>query len=88
MNFLEYRCGGEQGWSPVFWFKTFPDGDNWIPNIAIFGDLGNEEGRSLPQLQKETQDGLYDAIIHNGDFAYDMDMVFINFRIFNVYFFY
>ncbi|XP_044733329.1 acid phosphatase type 7-like [Chrysoperla carnea] len=70
----KYRCGGEQGWSPIFWFKTFPDGDNWIPNIAIYGDLGNEEGRSLPQLQKEAQDGLYNAIIHNGDFSYDMDM--------------
>lgn len=35
--------------------------------------MGNENAQSLGRLQVETQDKLYDAIIHVGDFAYDMD---------------
>lgn len=45
----------------------------WKPRIALFGDMGNENSQSLPRLQEETQRGLYDAIIHVGDFAYDMN---------------
>jgi hypothetical protein len=48
---------------------------DWIPHVAIFGDLGNENGRSVPQLQDEAQRGMYDAVFHIGDFAYDMDWV-------------
>ncbi|CRL04383.1 CLUMA_CG017474, isoform A [Clunio marinus] len=68
-----YHCGSNLGWSAEFFFKTFPDGNNWIPRIALFGDMGNENIQSLPRLQEETQRGLYDAIIHVGDFAYDMN---------------
>jgi hypothetical protein len=48
---------------------------DWIPHLAVFGDLGNENGRSVPQLQEEAQHGMYDAVFHIGDFAYDMDWV-------------
>jgi hypothetical protein len=48
---------------------------DWIPHLAVFGDLGNENGRSVPQLQEEAQRGMYDAVFHIGDFAYDMDWV-------------
>lgn len=34
--------------------------------------MGNENAQSLPRLQEETQSGMYDAILHVGDFAYDM----------------
>lgn len=68
-----YHCGSAQGWSSIFFFKTFPEGNNWQPKIALYGDMGNENIQSLPRLQEETQRGLYDAIIHVGDFAYDMD---------------
>lgn len=68
-----YHCGSSQGWSPIFFFKTFPDGVNWQPRIVLYGDMGNENIQSLPRLQEETQRGLYDAIIHVGDFAYDMN---------------
>lgn len=37
--------------------------------------MGNENAQSLVRLQEETQRGLYDAILHVGDFAYDMDTV-------------
>lgn len=53
-------------------------GDNWVPHIAIYGDMGNIDALSLPQLQKEAQDGVYDAVIHIGDFAYDMADVSTN----------
>ncbi|XP_067011635.1 acid phosphatase type 7 [Anabrus simplex] len=70
-----YHVGSNLAWSNQFWFVTPPaEEDNWSPQLAIFGDLGNENAVSLPRLQKETQRGLYDAIIHIGDFAYDMDM--------------
>ncbi|XP_068159680.1 acid phosphatase type 7 isoform X3 [Drosophila tropicalis] len=69
----EYSCGSDLGWSPVFYFKTPPLGENWSPSLAIFGDMGNENAQSLGRLQQDTEKGMYDAIIHVGDFAYDMD---------------
>nr|CAD7411660.1 unnamed protein product [Timema cristinae] len=71
-----YHCGSDLGWSDLLWFNTPPTNiDYWRPSLAIFGDMGNENAQSLPRLQQETQRGLYDAIIHIGDFAYDMDSV-------------
>lgn len=69
----EYTCGSDVGWSPVFNFKTPPAGQDWSPSLAIFGDMGNENAQSLGRLQQDTERGMYDAIIHVGDFAYDMD---------------
>lgn len=63
------------GWSPQFWFRTTPEGENWSPHVALYGDMGNENAQSLARLQEETQRGLYDAILHVGDFAYDMNDV-------------
>lgn len=37
--------------------------------------MGNENAVSLGRLQEETQAGMYDVLIHNGDFAYDMENV-------------
>lgn len=37
--------------------------------------MGNDNAQSLTRLQQETQRGLYDAVLHIGDFAYDMDSV-------------
>ena len=64
-----YDCG----WSDLFWFRTFPEvGSEWSPKLAIFGDMGNVNAVSLPYLQAESQSGMYDMILHVGDFAYDM----------------
>ncbi|XP_015606629.1 acid phosphatase type 7 isoform X2 [Cephus cinctus] len=68
-----YHCGSRYGWSDAFYFVTAPDSSSWTPHIVIFGDMGNENAQSLTRLQEETQRGLYDAAIHVGDFAYDMD---------------
>lgn len=69
-----YHCGSNLGWSNKFSVKTAPEEyAPWSPHIVIFGDMGNENAQSLPRLQEETQNGMYDAAIHVGDFAYDMD---------------
>ncbi|KAJ8927178.1 hypothetical protein NQ314_020454 [Rhamnusium bicolor] len=68
-----YHCGSNMGWSNLFYFKTPPNTSDWQPHLAIFGDMGNENAQSLVRLQEEAQRGIYDAILHVGDFAYDMD---------------
>lgn len=69
-----YHCGSDYGWSSVYYFQTMPNGSNWSPRLALFGDMGNENAKSLGRLQEEAQRGQYDAVIHIGDFAYDMDL--------------
>ncbi|XP_053328339.1 acid phosphatase type 7 [Spea bombifrons] len=68
-----YHCGSERGWSPTFYFRATLGGSSWGPRLAVFGDMGNENAQSLSRLQKDTQMDMYDAILHVGDFAYDMD---------------
>uniref|UniRef100_A0A672H5U7 Purple acid phosphatase n=1 Tax=Salarias fasciatus TaxID=181472 RepID=A0A672H5U7_SALFA len=67
-----YHCGSDDGWSDVFFFTALNDSSSFSPRFALYGDLGNENPQSLARLQKEAQQGLYDAILHIGDFAYDM----------------
>ena len=60
----------------MYWFTTAPKDESlWTPHLAIYGDMGNENAQSLGRLQEEVQRNMYDAIIHVGDFAYDMDSV-------------
>uniref|UniRef100_A0A8C5QW07 Purple acid phosphatase n=1 Tax=Leptobrachium leishanense TaxID=445787 RepID=A0A8C5QW07_9ANUR len=68
-----YHCGSDRGWSPRFSFRALQRGSAWGPRLAVFGDMGNENAQSLARLQKDTQMDMYDAILHVGDFAYDMD---------------
>lgn len=67
-----YHCGCDLGWSAEFSFTVPRMDSDWSPHMAIYGDMGNENAQSLPRLQEEVQRNTYDAIIHNGDFAYDM----------------
>lgn len=57
----------------MFYFKTPPQGEDWSPSIALYGDMGNENAQPMARLQADTEKGMYDAIIHVGDFAYDMN---------------
>ncbi|XP_072023834.1 acid phosphatase type 7-like [Amphiura filiformis] len=69
-----YRCGSSYGWSSIFKFRALPDDAQAAKNgvrFAVYGDMGNDNAQSLGRLQVEAQDGLYDAILHVGDFAYD-----------------
>ncbi|XP_059483702.1 acid phosphatase type 7 [Neocloeon triangulifer] len=68
-----YHCGSSKGWSEIFTFTTMKEGTNWSPRFAVFGDMGNVNAQSLPRIQQETQRGHFDAILHVGDFAYDMN---------------
>jgi hypothetical protein len=44
-------------------------------SYAVYGDLGNENARSLGKIQKLAQDGDFDMVLHVGDFAYNMNSV-------------
>ena len=51
-----------------------PAGLDWSPKLLVYGDMGKEGGsQSLPALYKEAVSGDYNAILHIGDFAYDLD---------------
>ncbi|XP_015910292.2 acid phosphatase type 7 [Parasteatoda tepidariorum] len=68
-----YHCGSTNGWSSMYWFTAIKDGTNWSPRLVVYGDLGNINAQSLPRLQEEVQRGFYDALLHVGDMAYNMD---------------
>ncbi|KAK7104144.1 hypothetical protein V1264_018908 [Littorina saxatilis] len=70
----QYTCGSTEGWSEMFSFSAMKSGTNWSPRFAMYGDLGNINAQSLPRLQLETEQDKYDAILHVGDFAYDMNV--------------
>ncbi|KAI7804956.1 putative iron/zinc purple acid phosphatase-like protein-like, partial [Triplophysa rosa] len=67
-----YHCGSDAGWSDVLYLTSLNESLSFSPRFALYGDMGNENPQSLSRLQKETQIGMYDAILHIGDFAYDM----------------
>lgn len=73
--FVDYHCGSSKGWSAMFYFTTWPTGSAWSPRLALYGDMGAANAQSLPRLQEDTQRGMYDAIIHVGDFGYNLDTV-------------
>ena len=48
--YVVYHCGSDQGWSDLFWFRTYDSfGPNWSPSVALFGDMGNANAQSLPR---------------------------------------
>ncbi|XP_063477269.1 acid phosphatase type 7 isoform X2 [Symphalangus syndactylus] len=59
-----YRCGSAQGWSRRFRFRAFKNGAHWSPRLAVFGDLGADNPKALPRLRRDTQQGMYDAVLH------------------------
>ncbi|XP_011525271.1 acid phosphatase type 7 isoform X4 [Homo sapiens] len=68
-----YRCGSAQGWSRRFRFRALKNGAHWSPRLAVFGDLGADNPKAVPRLRRDTQQGMYDAVLHVGDFAYNLD---------------
>ncbi|TRY83544.1 hypothetical protein DNTS_016254 [Danionella cerebrum] len=61
-----YHCGSSFGWSDIFFFSALNESVFFSPRFALFGDLGNENPQSLSRLQKDTQMGMYDIILHIG----------------------
>ena len=45
---------------------TLNTGMNWSPRLAIYGDMGSTNARSLPKLSSEADAGHFDAILHVG----------------------
>lgn len=62
--------------SATFSFKTFPDSANFKPRFAIYGDMGVANHVALAKIEQDTDAGLYDIILHIGDFAYNMNGFF------------
>lgn len=62
-----YHCGSDAGWSDIFYFTSLNESVSFSPRFALFGDMGNENPQSLSRLQKETQMGTYDVILHVGE---------------------
>ncbi|KAL4238971.1 hypothetical protein ACF0H5_003675 [Mactra antiquata] len=60
-------------WSKSYTFKAMKDSANWSPHIALYGDFGFSNHRSLQRLNIDHESRMYDAIFHVGDLAYDMD---------------
>ena len=56
----------------MFSFKTQPADQNFKPKLLIYGDMGNTNGRAVASLEEEIQSSTIDAVLHVGDFAYDM----------------
>lgn len=50
-------------------FTTIKEGTDWSPRLAVYGDLGNVNGQSIPRLQEEVQNGNFDAVLHVGGYS-------------------
>lgn len=76
-QFYKYRVGSEiYGWSDVFAFEAKRDfTTNPLSRMLVYGDfgVGDQIYATMARLIQETETYKYDAIIHNGDFAYDLD---------------
>lgn len=72
-----YRVGSDiYGWTDQFSFqakKTYQDSP--MTRLLVYGDLGigDQIIETMQRLIEETNTYEYDAIIHNGDIAYDLD---------------
>lgn len=58
--------GSQYGWSAIYFFTALQERADGGFQFAVFGDMGNENARSLGKLQKLTQDGEIDMILHVG----------------------
>ena len=64
---LVYHCGcDEYGWSSLYWFTAMRNDSEFSVRMAVYGDMGRDNARSLTRLQEETQLGHFDLILHVG----------------------
>lgn len=73
-SYYKYRVGSEiYGWSDVFAFEAKRNFTiNPLSRMLVYGDfgVGDQIYTTMQRLIEETSTYKYDAIIHNGDFAY------------------
>ena len=76
-GFYAYRVGSTSyGWSQQFNFQAKRNfTENPTARFLVYGDLsaGPQIIETVLRLMEEVHTHQYDAIIHNGDFAYDLD---------------
>ncbi|XP_002738205.1 acid phosphatase type 7-like [Saccoglossus kowalevskii] len=68
-----YKVRSDNELSDGYIFTAMKDGQDWSPVLLVYGDMGRIGGApSLKLLRKEAASGLVDAVLHVGDFAYDL----------------
>ncbi|CAJ0582446.1 unnamed protein product, partial [Mesorhabditis spiculigera] len=68
-----YHVGSSFGWSSIYEFTGLKERSDGGYRMAVFGDMGNQNARSLGKIQELVQRGELDMILHVGDMAYDMN---------------
>ena len=72
-----YKVGSDaNGWSQQFAFRAMRDFSlKETVKLLVYGDFstGEDSADTIMRLQAEVNTDEYDAIFHNGDFAYDLD---------------
>ena len=72
-----YRVGSNvYGWSPQYIFQAKRNyTDNELVKFIVYGDLssGIDNVETILRLEEELRTHQYDAILHDGDFAYDFN---------------
>ena len=53
-------------------FNFTTDGATPSAKFIVYGDLGFKNAQSVPRITSEIATGTYSAVLHVGDFAYDM----------------
>ncbi|GMS80427.1 hypothetical protein PENTCL1PPCAC_2602, partial [Pristionchus entomophagus] len=72
-DIYRYRVGSNRGWSSIFEFRYLNPREDGGYEIAFYGDMGNENARSMGMIQRMVQDGDIDLIHHVGDYGYDLN---------------
>ncbi len=60
----DYHVGYEGAFSHRYHFRTLHQGHKWLPSLAVYGDMGIANDRSLPYIQRDVEKHEYDAIFH------------------------
>ena len=76
-QWYKYRVGSEiYGWSEIFPFEAKKDFTvNPLARLLVYGDfgIGEQIDATMSRLLQETFTYKYEAVIHNGDMAYDVN---------------
>lgn len=64
--------GASEGWSQLFNFTTWHEPHPDL-TLAVYGDMGVKNARTLPWLRRDLERSGFDAVLHVGDFAYNLD---------------
>ena len=59
----------------MFHFRSLPSGSEWSASVVVYGDMGAGNAISIPILVRDVHSDMYHAVIHAGDFAYNMNDV-------------